>query len=338
MRFDAFAHVYLLGLLPILLALYAYGFWRQQRTLGAFVEPPLGARLLPGVDRPRRWAKALCVVGAIACLVLALMQPQWGEAEEDVPRRGRDLVIALDVSLSMLAEDAAPSRLEHAKGLVRALVEAVRGEGGHRLGLATFAGRAALQSPLTVDYGLFLERLAEAHPARAQIKGTLIGDALRQTVRTLRGLEPGYADLVLITDGDDHGSLPDEAAGWLADQGIALYVVGVGDPRAGARIPLEDANGRSTFLRYDGIEVRTRMRSDVLASMARRGSGVYLAANAGPDALARLYADRIAGLPRREIDAEIRPVAAARFQWFVLAALILLGAEMVVRERTALEA
>jgi hypothetical protein len=91
-------------------------------------------------------------------------------------------------------------------------------------------------------------------------------------------------------------------------------------------------------LRYDGIEVRTRMRSDVLASMARRGSGVYLAATDGPDALARLYADRIAGLPRREIDAEIRPVAAARFQWFVLAALILLGAEMVVRERTALEA
>ena len=337
MRFDAFTYVYLLGLLPILLALYAYGFWRKRRTLGRFVEPPLAARLLPRVDRLRRWAKALCVVGAIACLVLALMRPQWGEAEEDVPRRGRDLVIALDLSLSMLAEDVPPNRLEYAKALVRALVETVRGEGGHRFGLVTFAGRAALQSPLTVDYGLFLERLAEADPGRVAIKGTLIGDALRQTVRTLHGLEPGYADLVLITDGDDHGSLPDEAARWLADQGIALYVVGVGDSQGGARIPLEENNGQFTFLRYDGFEVSTRMRSDLLASMARRGSGVFIAANDGPDALARLYAERIAGLPRREIDAEIRPVAAARFQWFVLAALILLGAEMVVRERTVRE-
>jgi Ca-activated chloride channel family protein len=333
MRFDAFAHVYLLGLLPILLGFYAYGFWRQKRTLGRFVEPALAARLLPRVDRLRRWAKALCVVGAISCLVLALMRPQWGEAEEDVPRRGRDLAIVLDVSLSMLAEDVAPNRLEYAKALVRELVEAVREEGGHRLGLVTFAGRAAVQSPLTVDYDLFLERLGASDPGRVAVKGTLIGDALRQTAQAL-GLERDYADLVLITDGDDHGSLPDEAARWLADQGIALYVVGVGESQGGARIPLEGDDGQFTFLRYDGFEVSTRMRSDLLASIALRGDGAFVAASAGPDVLARLYADRIAGLPRRQLDAEIRPVAAARFQWFVLAAVILLGAEMVVRERT----
>ena len=105
MQFDAFAYVYLLGLLPVMLALYAYGFWRQRRTLAAFVERPLAARLLPRMHRGRRWVKALCVVGAVACLVVALMQPQWGETEEEVPRRGRDLVIVLDLSLSMLAED-----------------------------------------------------------------------------------------------------------------------------------------------------------------------------------------------------------------------------------------
>jgi Ca-activated chloride channel family protein len=202
----------------------------------------------------------------------------------------------------------------------------------------TFAGRAALQSPLTLDYGLFLERLAEAHPARALIKGTMIGDALRQTVRALGSLEPGYTDLVLITDGDDHGNLPAEAAAWLADQGIALYVVGVGDPRGGTQVPIEDGNGGSTALRYDGFEVSTRMRSDLLASMALRADGVFLAADNGEAALARLYAERIAELPRRQIDAYSRPVAAERFQWFVLAALILLGAEMVLRERTAARA
>ena len=283
MRFDAFAYVYLLGLLPILLG--ALRLWllapaADARGGSSSCRSPPGC--CPRIDRPRRWAKALCVVGAVACLVVALMQPQWGETEEDVPRRGRDLVIVLDVSLSMLAEDAPPNRLEHAKSLVRELVETVRAEGGHRLGLVTFAGRAALQSPLTLDYGLFLERLAEAHPARVPIKGTLIGDALRQTVRALGGLEPDYTDLVLITDGDDHGSLPDEAAAaGLPIRASRFTSWASGDPRGGAHIPLEDGNGRSTFLRYDGSEVSTRMRSDVLASMALRATASIVAADHG---------------------------------------------------------
>jgi Ca-activated chloride channel homolog len=338
MRFDAFAYVYLLGLLPIVLALYAYGFWRQRRALAAFVDHPLAARLLPRVHRGRRLVKALCVVAAVACLLVALMRPQWGETEEEVPRRGRDLVIMLDLSLSMFAEDVQPNRLEYAKGLVRELVEVVRAEGGHRLGLVTFAGRATLETPLTLDYGLFLERLAAADPARVRVKGTMIGDALRQTVTAFGALEPGYTDLVLITDGEDHGSMADAAAQLLADQGVVLYVVGVGDPQTGARIPLEDGNGGHTFLRYDGFEVSTRMRSDLLASMALRGDGVYLAANDGGEPLVRLYTSRIADLPRREIDAHSRPVTAERFQWFALAALILLGAEMALRERPVAKA
>jgi Ca-activated chloride channel family protein len=337
MRFSAFSYVYLLGLLPVLLALYAYGFWRRGRTLAAFVERPLADRLLPRMLRARRWSKALCVVGAIGCLVLALMQPQWGETEEDTPRRGRDLVIVLDLSLSMLARDARPNRLEHAKDLVRELVETVRAEGGHRLGLVTFAGRAAVQSPLTQDYGLFLERLERAHPAQVRLKGTLIGEALRQTVQAFGRLEPGYTDLVLITDGDDHGGVADEAARLLVDQGVRLYVVGVGDSHDGARIPLTDDDGQDTFLQYDGAEVHTRKRADVLASIARQADGVYVVADDGREPLARLYATYIADLPRRQIDAYSRPVAAHRFQWFALAALILLGVDMMMRERMVSE-
>jgi Ca-activated chloride channel family protein len=334
MAFAASSYVYLFALLPLLLALYAYGFWRRRHALTAFVERPLAARLLPRINDTRRWLKALCMVGAVACFVVALMQPQWGETEEDVPRRGRDLVIMLDASLSMLAEDVAPNRLEYAKSLVRELVDNVRAEGGHRLALVTFAGRATLQSPLTLDYGLFLERLGQADPARVRIKGTLIGDALRQTLQSFARLEPGYTDLLLITDGDDHGSLPARTAQLLADRGIRLYVIGIGDPQSGARIPLEDGNGQHTYLRYNGFEVQTRMRTDLLADMALRADGVYLAANDGLDALARLYASRIQDLPRRQLDAQSRSVAAQRFQWFIAAGLILLGLEMALRERT----
>lgn len=334
MHFDAFAYVYLLGLLPALVALYGYGSWRRRRALAAFVEGPLAFRVLPRIDPRRRWTRAFCVVGAVACLVIALMQPQWGETEEDVPRRGRDLVIMLDASLSMLAEDAGPSRLEYAKRSLRELVERVRAEGGHRLALVTFAGRAALQSPLTLDYGLFLERLAQVDPARIQIKGTLIGDALRQTLRALGRLEPGYTDLLLITDGDDHGSLPAQTAQLLADQSIRLYVVGVGDPETGARIPLVDGNGQHTYLRYNGFEVQTRMRSDLLADIALRADGVYVVADDRRDPLAHLYATHIDDLPRRQLDAYSRSVAAHRFQWFLAVALVLLGLEMALRERS----
>jgi Ca-activated chloride channel homolog len=318
MQFDAFAYVYLLGLLPVMLAFYGYGFWYQGRTLATFVARPLAARLLPRMHRRRRWVKAFCVAGAVACLVVALMRPQWGETEEKVPRRGRDLVILLDLSLSMLAEDVRPNRLEHAKSLVRNLVAAVRAEGGHRLALVTFAGRSTLETPPTLDYRLFLDRLAVADPARVRVKGTMIGEALRQTVGAFGRFEPGYTDLVLITDGEDHGSAPDAAAQALADQGVALYVIGVGDPQAGARIPLEDDNGRHSFLRYDGSEVETRMRSDLLAGLALRADGVYAVADQGSESLARLYATHIADLPRRQIETRSSPVAAQRFQWFVL--------------------
>ena len=338
MRFAAFSYVYLLGLLPALVVLYAYGFWRRRSLLGAFVERRLAARLLPPSSDTRRWQKALCLVGAVACFVLALMQPQWGETEEDAPRRGRDLVVLLDTSLSMLAEDVAPNRITHAKSHVRELVEAVRADGGHRLALVTFAGRAAVQSPLTLDYGLFLERLAEADPARVRIKGTLLGDALRQTLQSFGGLEPGYTDLLLITDGDDHGSLPAGTAQILADRGIALHVVGVGDPGGGARIPLEDGNGQHTYLSYNGFEVLTRMRTDLLADLALRAGGTYLTASDGPDALARLFAAQIQDLPRRQLDAQSRSVAAHRFQWFIAAALVLLGLEMALRERAVARA
>jgi Ca-activated chloride channel homolog len=334
MHFAAFGHVYLLGLLPALVILYAYGARRRRRALAALVEAPLAARALPAIDSRRRGLKASCVMGAIASMVLALMQPQWGETEEDVPRRGRDLVIVLDASLSMLAEDALPNRLEYAKSLLHELVARVRAEGGHRLALVTFAGRAALQSPLTLDYGLFLERLAEVDPARVQNKGTLIDDALRQTLRVSGRLEPGYTDLLLITDGDDHGSLPAPTARLLSQEGIALYVVGVGDPQTGARIPVPDGNGQGAYLRYNGDEVQTRMRSDLLSDIALRADGVYVAAENRRDPLAQLYAMHIDDLPRRQLEAYSRSVAASRFQWFLAAALALLGLEMALRDRS----
>ena len=122
------------------------------------------------------------------CLVLAQAQPQWGPQWQDVPRRGRDLMILLDVSRSMLAEDVFPNRLARAKLDIKNVVQAIRQEGGHRIGLIAFAGRASLQCPLTLDYAFFLEQLNTVTPHTVGRGGTLIGDAIRQALQSFATL------------------------------------------------------------------------------------------------------------------------------------------------------
>lgn len=333
MQFGAASFVYLLALVPVLLVLYAYAFRQKRKALRAFLDPAPGA---PGtrVSGLRRWARPLCVIGAVILLVLALMQPQWGKSVQEAPRQGRDLIVLFDVSLSMLAEDVAPNRLERAKAAVRELVATLRAEGGHRLGLVAFSGRASLQAPLTLDYGLFLERLDEVGVESVVRRGTLIGDALRQTLDGFGRLEHPYTDLILLSDGEDHGSLPIEAATFAAAHGIALYTVGVGDPEAAAPIPVDDAAGGRSYLEYRGQQVRSRMQPELLVRMAGATDGVYVPLT-GSDGLAGLYAEHIAGKPRRQIDAAASEGLAHRFAWFVLVALGLLAVEMLLRETAA---
>ena len=302
MRFAAWPAVYLLALVPALLALYAYAFRRQRQALAAFVAHDLAPRLLPPLARRRRWLRASCLVAAAACFVIALMQPEWGGGAKELPLRGRDLIVLLDVSHSMLAEDAVPNRLAQAKAAARSLALAVQREGGHRLGLLTFAGRADVQCPLTRDYGLFLKRLEDATPDGVARRGTSIGEAVRQAVRAFGELAPGYTDLVLITDGEDHASLPLEAAQMLAALRISLATVGVGDPNRSVPIPIAAGDDGAGYLIHNGEEVQSRMRSGLLVGMAEAAGGTYIGAEAGPARLDRWYAEQVAPKPRRELE------------------------------------
>ena len=334
MRFNALSFGYLLLLVPALGALYAYGFRRRRQALAAFVERAIAPKVLPhAVDRSRWVRAALLLAGAVG-LIVALMQPQWGRGAQEQPLVGRDLIVLLDVSQSMLAEDAQPSRLAQAKAAARSLVDAVQREGGHRLALLTFAGRTDVRSPLTRDYDLFLKRLEDASTDDVARPGTSIGDALRQTLSASDALAPGYTDVILLSDGEDHGRLPLEAAQMLAAQKLSLYTIGFGDPDRAARIPVAAAGGdggKAGYLVHNGEEVETQMRRGLLAGLAETAGGVYLDGDGG-SAGARLYADRLAGKPRRQIAATSEEGLTARFQLFILLALIALVAEMVMRE------
>ena len=325
MIFAAPWYAVLIAVLPVCLAFYALAKRRKRAALDQLISTGMGreSRTADGGrlgGLPSRWTLA----GVIACLVLALMQPLFGKRNEDMPRAGRDIVVLLDTSLSMLAEDVEPNRMERAKAVVRELVGTVKSDGGHRLALIAFAGRPSLQCPLTLDYDLFLQRLEETGVETIAYEGSLIGDAIHHALERLGGLEPGFADLVLVTDGEDHGGLPIDGASATAAAGIDLYTLGIGDPEAGAPIPVVDDDGERRLLEYDGFEVRSRVQADLLAEMAQLTKGRFLGVGAAPTVLKQLYQDILAEKPRRELDSQETDMPAHRFQWFVLLALLLL--------------
>jgi Ca-activated chloride channel family protein len=332
MRFAALAYAHLLWLLPALLVLYIYAFARKRQALAEFLDVVLTPRLVPNLSGVRQWCKALCLIGAVGCLVLALMQPQWGQEWQEVQRQGRDLMIVLDVSRSMLAEDVVPNRLARAKSDIKDLVQVLQKEAGHRLGLVVFAGQASLQCPLTLDYGFFLQQLNQVGPHTVTRGGTLIGDAIRKALSAFGPLANNYRDIILITDGEDHDSFPLEAAKAAAAEQVSLYTIGVGDALSGTRVPVPGTTGQRTYVQYQGHEVLSRMQSDLLLEMARLTGGAYVPAGTRAIELDRIYTEKIAPKARRQTAMTKRERFIHRYQWFVLAGVVLLGIDMLVRE------
>ncbi|MGE3536274.1 MAG: VWA domain-containing protein [Candidatus Tectimicrobiota bacterium] len=332
MRFAALAYAYLLWLLPALIMLYAYAFARKRQALAAFIDFALLPRLVPHYSRLRPGLKAACLLAAVASFILALMQPQWGQEWQEVQRQGRDLMIILDVSRSMLAEDVVPNRLERAKNDIKDLVQTLHKEGGHRLGLVVFAGQASLQCPLTLDYGFFLQRLNQAGPETVARGGTLMGDAIRKALSAFATLANNHKDIILITDGEDQESAPLEAAQAAAAQQVSIYTIGVGDAITGTRIPIQDTTGHRTYLQHQGQEVRSRMQQDTLLEMARITGGAYVPAGTRSIELDRIYTEKIAPKARYQTSMTRRERFIHRYQWFVLAGLVLLSLDMIIRE------
>lgn len=328
MTFEAPWYAILVVILPVCLLLYGYA----QRRKKAAMDQLVGSGMKTAVDEASKgstgyqFLPSWLLTAVIASLVLALMQPLWGKRAEEMPRMGRDIVVLLDTSLSMLAEDVAPNRIERAKSAIRDLVAAVEVDGGHRLSLIVFAGRPSLQSPLTLDYQLFLQRLQETNIETVAYEGSLIGDAIHHALERLGDLEPGFVDLILVTDGEDHGGLPIDAAAAAASTDFDLYTLGIGDPETGVPIPIVDADGKRSLLEHDGFEVRSRVQADLLAEMAQLTKGRYLGTvtDSGSDILQALYQEVLADKPRRELETEETELPAHRFQVFVLITIFLL--------------
>lgn len=313
-----------LWLLPVVAGLLVDAHRRRVRAAGRFADPIMAARLMPPLRRSRGVLRGLLLLAGVACLIVAAARPRFGMVEEKVTRRGADLFILLDVSRSMLAEDVRPSRLQRAKSDIRDLLRRVRGD---RVGLIVFAGKPVTLVPLTSDQGFLLQMLDQAGPESAPRGGSLIGDAIRAALAAMPEERTRDQALILITDGEDHDSYPEQAAQTAAQRGMKVFTVGLGDAREGARIPVVQAGGRQGYLTYSGQEVWSRVDEKLLRSVALATGGAYVPAGTRNYDLGQVYDDHLAALTRGTLAGQRQRRYREQFQWFVGLGILLLLAE-----------
>ena len=263
-------------------------------------------------------------------MIFALADPKWGFHIEEVKRRGIDLIIALDVSKSMLAEDVKPSRLGRAKLEIESLLESLRGD---RVGLVTFAGSSFIQCPLTLDYStvkLFLEDVSIESIPRG---GTDVGGAIRKSVEAFQGEEAGDRVVLLITDGEDHGETLDAALSEAKEKEIKIYPVGIGKTE-GAPIPIEGEKGQVQYLRdRGGAVVLSKLDLGLLERIASATGGGGGVIGSGDFSVEDLYEKSIAKLEKGELGSTQKKEYHHRFQWPLAAGFILLYLEGLISER-----
>ncbi len=326
-KFGDMRWLWLIFLVPALALLYAYAFYQKSRALRAFASLSTLKFISFSVSRSKQIVKAGLLLLSIVFLVLTLMRP-WGDPRrETVHKRGRDVVFLLDVSKSMLSRDLKPNRLERAKMAIQDVLKIMKGD---RVGLIVFAGNNALKCPLTHDYDFFLTALEKVSPSDLSRGGTNIGDAIRTAARRVFGQKEGkYRDIILITDGEDHDSLPEKAAEEAAKHGIRIHTVGLGSPD-GTRIPLAGAAGR--YVRYENEYVRSKLNEKSLREIAAATRGNYVPVRTGNMDLGQLYKQVIATAEKKEEQSERATVWSEWFQSFLLVALVLLAVESTIGE------
>lgn len=328
MRLAAWPFLALLLLVPALWLLHRRAERRRAARLALLLEAPSPAIAPIEGGRPAR--RVWPALGGLAAIALGLAEPQWGAGGQDVVLRGRDIVVVLDVSLSMLAEDVAPDRLERAKAAARSLVRALEAGSGHRLALVTFAGRPEVRCPLTRDRALFLDRLLSASVDDLPQRGSALGTALLELSDLLAVPDPAFLDVVLLSDGEDHGGQAVEAARLLAGRGAGLATVLIGDPRRATPIPIGERNGGRELLAYRGQPVESRPRPGVLAAMAEAAGGRFVPIGTDEPSLEGLYREVLAAKPRRELEARSGAERAPRFQLALALALGLLALDALL--------
>jgi Ca-activated chloride channel family protein len=330
MRFGAPGYLWLLLCIPVLAGLAVWAFRRRRRALESFGDAALVGRLAASTSIEKRIIKAALVVLASLFLALALARPQWGTRLETVHRRGVDVIVAVDTSLSMLAEDVKPNRLAQARAAISSLIQMLQGD---RIGLVAFAGTAYVACPLTLDYNAASMFVDVLDPDLIPVPGTAIAAAIRTSTQAFQSSERRYKVLILITDGEDHEGDVEAAARDAAAEGVVIYTVGVGGT-AGEPIPLRNERGEITGYKEDRDrrKVTSRLGEAALESIAATTRGKYFRASAEGPELRRIY-EEISGMDQKSLSARLQTTYEERYVIPLGVAIALLMLEASIGDR-----
>ena len=303
------------------IVLTGYAVAARRRAARRFATADLGNRILPKRSTSKNWMSGILVSCALALLAIGLMDIRWGKTWREVPQKGIEVIFALDVSRSMLAEDVSPNRLSRAKQQIKDMVDEMAGD---RVGLVAFAGETRQSVPLTSHYGDFKQTLDSVGPHTVRVGGSRLGDAITAAADGFISKTNDHKAIVVFTDGEDQESKPLEIAKQAyKEKGIRIFTVGLGDMDQGARIPDADSDRRN-FVEYKGQQVWSKLDGQTLSQIATETNGAYIPAGTKRVNMSDVYHSYVANVEQTEFETAKINAYIARFQWFAAPALVLL--------------
>ncbi|HPS37160.1 MAG TPA: VWA domain-containing protein [Candidatus Omnitrophota bacterium] len=331
MQFFKPEFFFYLWLVPAVFAIYVLSRKLWHKKLGTLIrDKALLSKLIEGYRRAEWLTRSVLITLAVFLMVLSLARPQWGDEKRNIQRKGVDMVFLVDASLSMLAEDIKPNRLEKAKFEIDTFTKNL---GGDRIGMVTFAGSGFLQSPLTLDHSAFLLFLDAVQVGFLPDPGTSLAQAIHLAIKAFPQKELKYKAIVLFTDGEDHDGGIEKALEEAKQAGVRIYTIGMGSPE-GEPIPLKDQKGQRTGFKKDrgGQMVLTKLNQPLLEKIAKETGGLYLRATPGEKEV-EIVIRHLKSWGEQKFEEKTVVEREDQYQVFLVLAFLLLIAEMLLRRR-----
>ncbi|HAZ10112.1 MAG: hypothetical protein A2047_02835 [Omnitrophica bacterium GWA2_41_15] len=330
MHWGSPVYLNFLLLIPILVIFFIFAGINKRKKIEKFGDPVLVEKLSSSKSITKERMNKVLIIIAASFLVLTLARPQIGGRLTMAKRYGVDIMIAIDTSLSMLAQDIKPSRIEKAKLEISSLIDKLKGD---RVGIITFAGDSFMQCPLTLDYSAAKMFLSIIEPGMMPKPGTAIGDAIKAAIKGFTKKERKHKVLVLLTDGEGHDTNPAEASNEAKKEGIIIYTIGIGTKK-GEPIPIIGQSGNINGYKRDngGEVVMTKLDEETLQKIALITDGKYYCATASGFELDKIY-DEINKMEKKELSSRLFTQYEDRFQYFLGIVLILLCVEFMIGDR-----
>ncbi|MFA5326642.1 MAG: VWA domain-containing protein [Prolixibacteraceae bacterium] len=321
-------YLYALLVIPALMIFFWYARIRRKKALALFGQKEILSVLMPNVSWGRPVLKFIIMLLALSSIIIGLARPQFGSKLKTEKRKGIELLIALDVSNSMMAEDIEPNRLERAKRAISQLVDKLSND---KIGLIVFAGDAYTQLPITADYVSAKLFLSSISPEMVPTQGTAIGAAINLGMKSFNPQFTGSKAMIIITDGENHEDDAIEAATEAAKQGIVIYTLGMGLPQGG---PIPEYSGGQKSYRKDkqGNIIVTKLDEAMLQKIAEAGKGAYIRANNSQVGLNNLFSE-VNKMEKSELETQIYADYDDKFQYFIALGLFLILLDFMILER-----